>query len=164
MEQLATGAANASLAIISGGEARIVFHDAAGLAYATMGPTGAVVEQLPIQTEYSEPLLSLDARDQPHIVYNDLGNNGAALHTYRQGNSWAEPEPAFPGVNIVDSCGDTVYDAIEARDAAVSSSGFVHVISPTEFLWLGLWYSTNRSGQFEPSAWPVHSTSPAWKT
>ncbi len=66
----------------------------------------------------------------------------------RSDGGWSAPEPAFPGLRIEDACGETILEEMGASVLAVSATGTVHVLSPNESLFDGLWYASDRTGSF----------------
>ena len=146
-EHLPGRARNAQLALASDGTARVLYlHETLRFATAAGQDGGFTVEDVPVDA--GPALLALDRADRPHIVMDEHDGAGARYLT-RDDSGWSAPVPAFPGLTISDDCGEIIYEGMGASGMAVSDDGAVHVLSPNEVLFAGLWYASNRTGTFD---------------
>jgi hypothetical protein len=113
------------------------------------GSNEFVTERVPggwvADTTGSPPLLALDPADEPRIVFfNETEGDdepSCALSIRRAGSSsWSEPSEVFR---------EDEFCQLEAADAAVDSSGTVHVISDYNLSSMGVWYANDAGGEFQ---------------
>jgi hypothetical protein len=132
------------------GMAHVAFRTADGIYYGrAQAATGSfALEQVPAAGEPDWPLLALDGRDRPHLVYSAWHQNEQAGRNYLQvrEGGWLEPQ-----VVLADR---------DATELVVDARGAVHLLSLSfeevedeegdyYEAWDDLWYTTNGSGAFE---------------
>lgn len=130
------------------GFARISFRVLYGLRnlyYAAQADSGEfVVERVPGNwVVYTQPLLVLDASDEPQIVFfNDIEQsdpNCGSLSVRRNAGRWMDASVVFPEDDLCH---------VRAEMVDTDSTGTLHVISWYDVSGPGVWYANDAGGAF----------------
>jgi hypothetical protein len=139
------------LELDNNGLAHATYREGNGIYYArAQAANGSfLIEQVPAAGEPDWPLLALDGRDRPHLVYSAWHQNEQVGRSYLQvrDGGWLAPQVVLA-------------DRGEPTQLIVGDRGAIHLLSISfeevedeeedyyEY-WDDLWYATDRSGAFE---------------